>query len=817
MKKRIPPETVERVRQTISIVEIISEYTDLKKSGKGLRGDCPICKSKNGFTVSPQKSIYKCFVCGAGGNSINFIMKIEDLNYKEAIQFIISKYGKELNIIDEKEALQTKTDLSGLNNKQRQAVISDCKRLLVLAGAGSGKTKTLLQKIIYLIEEKNVNPSNILAITFTKNAATEMLDRLIISADDSGSYSKIVNDKNRSREEVNSQRLKYIKQFKWIDKLTIKTFHSLGYGIMRNYGVSEFDNKFRIITNNKNEDNEFKQFSAQETVFEVMHKLLIQNCENKQYILDLKRYILDYMIDKIHKESEYRLSLPREGKFYTALDGTKIRSKSEQYIADWLYRHSIKFEYEPRVNFKDFDFRPDFYIPEADLYIEHVSNKSYSMKGKEEQFKIANKTLVKTYETQTKDSSLFNLALERIVKNRLPANYQYTSALSFEEEFREYHKNVREFLKQAIRVIDMIKVENRNIDKVCEKAFNDQHERVRNFYYLLKPLIIDYQKYCTNKSYLDFNDILIKTTRLFDNNNEILNKFQSKYKYILVDEFQDVNNLQVELIKKILTPENHLFCVGDDWQSIYGFRGSNINYIIDFRKHFPDASEVKLNRNYRSTRSIVEASNEVIKHNKKRVDKILESSKISNTKIHVYTGKDEDENLDFVINQIKRLQQDKGYTKEDILILYRRNNMYDPYKKRLKEEKLYVSGKTIHGAKGLEANAVFIIGLTEGSGGFPDIWLEDRIFQAIKKSNHDALLEEERRLFYVAITRAKDELFLISELGNESSFLNEIPEVFTYRTNKPFISVIEKRKHCLNCDKQIEEHFIYCPFCGSKQ
>ena len=94
---------------------------------------------------------------------------------------------------------QTKTDLSALNDKQREAVISENKRLLVLAGAGSGKTKTLLQKLIYLIEEKGVSPSKILAITFTKNATNEMLDRLIISADSTGEYEKQLFDKKKNK------------------------------------------------------------------------------------------------------------------------------------------------------------------------------------------------------------------------------------------------------------------------------------------------------------------------------------------------------------------------------------------------------------------------------------------------------------------------------------------------------------------------------------------------------------------------------------------------------------------------------------------
>jgi DNA helicase-4 len=184
----------------------------------------------------------------------------------------------------------TKTDLTGLNEPQLEAVISDHKRLLVLAGAGSGKTKTLLQKLIYLIEEKGVSPSSILAITFTKNAANEMIDRLIISADETKEYENILFDKYKTKIEKDTARYHFAKKFKWIDSLTVKTFHSLCYNILRNYGVNEFDNKFKIIGDEKrDEEDDLAKNVAPETTFEVFHKILIELCEDNQFLLDLKK------------------------------------------------------------------------------------------------------------------------------------------------------------------------------------------------------------------------------------------------------------------------------------------------------------------------------------------------------------------------------------------------------------------------------------------------------------------------------------------------------------------------------------------------
>lgn len=711
----------------------------------------------------------------------------------------------------------TKTNLSALNDQQTEAVVSDEKRLLVLAGAGSGKTKTLLQKIVYLIEEKGVSPSHILAITFAKNATNEMIDRLIISADDTNLYEKILTDKHKAKAEIDRERVFYKKKIKWIDGLTIRTFHSFCYAVLRNYGVNQFDNKFRIIGDEKwSEEDEFAKFTAPETIFEVFHKLLIEECSDITYLLDLKRYLLDYIIDKIHLENYQKKNLPRDGKYYTTLDGIRVRSKSEQYIADWFYRHSIRYEYEPLLNITDFSFNPDFYIPGANLYIEHVSDKSYSMVNKEEQFHKGNFLLVKTFESMTTDSALFNHTLESIVRNRLPAGYEKTATLSYREEFSGYHGYIRDFVAQMMRITDMIKVENMDPQTVLEHARQDQHERIRNFYELAIPVVEKYKQYCTNKSYLDFNDMISQTALLFQNYPDIANKYRNQFQYILVDEFQDVNNLQVDLIRLLLTEQTQLFCVGDDWQSIYGFRGSNVSYIIEFEKHFPDSKVIKLNLNYRSTQHIVGASNEVIKHNKFKVDKEIFASRKSEHKIVVYAGNSEEENIQFCLDKVRELLKD-GFTNDDILFLYRRSKMFGPYFTRFKNESVRIQAKTIHAAKGLESKVVFILGLSEGYGGFPDIWLEDRIFQVIKKANHDLLLEEERRLFYVAITRAKEKLFLVTEKGNESSFLKEIPEIYTVKTSTALRSVVEKVVICAKCYSQLDNLWIVCPYCGEKR
>nr|WP_121272537.1 UvrD-helicase domain-containing protein [Pedobacter schmidteae] len=656
-----------------------------------------------------------------------------------------------------------------LNDKQHNAITHENKQVLVLAGAGSGKTETLLQKINYLIEHKGVAPSSILAITFSHNAANEIIDRLILSVDKTGKYQEILNaGTNIDKERTNFQR-----KYKWIDRLTVKTFHSFCYAVLRSMGVNEFDNKFKIITNKERKDKDDLAANASpETAPKTIQKLIIELCDDAGFLIQFKRYILDHHVNKIHIERDVP-SIEHQ-KYYTSFDGTEVRSKSEQFIADWLYRHDIKYEYEPKLSVTTkFSFQPDFYIPEANMYLEHVSDISYPTKHKEREFEQGNMFFAKTCDSMTKDTRIFNRTLDRLVKNRLPTGHKATSPLRYNEEFDGYHDHVKRFISNIIQVIDRYKADNLKLETVLENGQKDQHERVQVFYQLADIIINRYLDYCVKKSYLDFNDLISRTVSLFTKSPDILNKYKDQYQYILVDEFQDVNNLQVALIQLLLNRNSQLFCVGDDWQSIYGFRGSNVDFIINFTQSFPNAEIIKLNTNYRSTQHIVKASNDVIAHNKYKVDKDIQSSRQPGDKITVFGGNCEDDNIEFCANKVWDLLEN-GLQNDDILFLFRTHQMAEAYAAYFKEQGLKPQFKTIHSSKGLQAKAVFILGLTEGKGGFPNVWFEDRILNVIKEANYNLLLEEERRVFYVSITRAKDQLFLITEKGNESSFIKEI-------------------------------------------
>lgn len=707
--------------------------------------------------------------------------------------------------------LSAKTNLSTLNDQQRTAVLSESNRLLVLAGAGSGKTKTLLHKINYLLDDKLVDAKNILAVTFTKNAANEMLDRMIQNADKTGYYEKLLKTKGISISERRKERQSYLNKIPWLNRLTIKTIHSLCYQIIKTDGVHVFDNKFKIVADQKS-SSEFYGSTAEETVSQIIEKVTINLSNDKGFLLKLKRYILDYFVDFIHQHKEQEEFRPK-GKFFTSLKGDKVRSKSEQYIADWLYRNSIDYVYEPEVKVGRSAFHPDFFIPQANIYLEHISDKSYPSFWKEGKMRIAGNTCIKTYDDATHNSAVFNKVLDRVIKGRISADISSATVLHYEEEFSNFRKEIKRFYREVNEVRNKIVTSEKSVEQIIKEASESDFERVRMFYELAVPIINAFNDYCTNRSFLDFDGLLTKTIQLLQQYPNIRERYQNRYKYILVDEFQDVNNLQVKLLNLLTKKETQLFCVGDDWQSIYGFRGSEISYIVNFKKHFADSQLLTLNLNYRSTDPIVNASTEAIKKNKFQIPKEIKAVKKGGQKIKVFYEEQEGQSNAFIWGTIEK-HIEEGISPEEILVLYRRTAMASDLKQALKSSGHKIQFKTIHSAKGLEAKVVFILGLHSNKGGFPDPWLQDKIYQIIKPTDYDYLLEEERRLFYVALTRAEDYLYLISQKGAISDFIRDIPTEFIYQDQAKKNLTSNSVVLCPSCKSKIEDHYRFCPECG---
>jgi DNA helicase-2/ATP-dependent DNA helicase PcrA len=191
----------------------------------------------------------------------------------------------------------------------------------------------------------------------------------------------------------------------------------------------------------------------------------------------------------------------------------------------------------------------------------------------------------------------------------------------------------------------------------------------------IKVRIYDaYQKRLKESNALDFDDLIILTLRLFNEHPQVLERYQERFQYIHVDEYQDTNHAQYLLVKKLAAGHRNLCVVGDDDQSIYGWRGADIRNILDFEKDFPEAKVIKLEQNYRSTSTILAAANDVIANNKGRKDKRLWTDQEAGQKIRLYSADNEQDEALYIAHQIERIRDEEDCQFEDFAILYRTNS-----------------------------------------------------------------------------------------------------------------------------------------------
>jgi DNA helicase IV len=661
------------------------------------------------------------------------------------------------------------------NTEQQEAVNSSEKRILVLAGAGSGKTKTLIDKIRFYINEKKVAPKNILAITFNRSAIQEIQDRLIEHADKTNQYKSQAKTQNQS-----SIRKKYISQNSVLKNLTVQTFHSLCFSILKENIAGYYDNRFRLLKDEKELfriDDSMDYSLSNESVDTLLKKSIITACQKDSlFSQKLERYLIENYFEKQVKD----LKDPKSyiNKEYKCLNGAIVKSKSEQKIIEWFHSKGYDVEYEPLEVGPKFKFKPDFKLSTKEFYIEHKSNLSGSLNEKLKVLKDGNKSVFVTHEEWMHDSEIMEARLMEILRNVLDGDYTPDFSKEFDNKFRFLNSELQIFLKEVKRTYDLAKSQNRKVqDNYTSESELFKHKRIKVFYELFPVVWNHYEELKRKNSVIDFSDLLSLTLDLFERDENVKTYYRNKFRCILIDEFQDVNPAQIQFIKHLYSDDTNLFCVGDDWQGIYGFRGSDINYIINFSNYFPMSKVIKLKYNFRSTESIIRVGNEVIKNNKRKIEKEIIPFKKNDQKVILFKSNSDYDTLEFIQEKIaNHLNQGAELNPNNIMILGRKKDHFSALQESLKNSGVRFS--TIHKAKGLEANIVFITGLKHGHGGFPDTWLSDSIYQVLKKTDKDMLLEEERRLFYVAVTRAKEYLYLISENENQSQFIDELSDTF---------------------------------------
>ena len=324
--------------------------------------------------------------------------------------------------------------------------------------------------------------------------------------------------------------------------------------------------------------------------------------------------------------------------------------------------------------------------------------------------------------------------------------------------------------------------------EIKHTIFYNNYKREKILLILIINIYFIYQDYLNNNDEIDFDDMIIKASEYVEVNGVI-----NKYKYIIIDEYQDTSYIRFKLIDNIINKTNaSLMVVGDDFQSIYGFSGCDISLFINFKKYFKGSNIMKIENTYRNSQELISVAGSFVMKNPKQIKKNLISKKKIKKPIKIIYYNNLKETF------IKLIIDIYGGYKGSILVLGRNNKdinlvlnnkfkiLPDGTLQYLDNTSIKIKYLTVHKSKGLEEENVIIINLNDSYLGFPNKIKDDRILRLVSRNNDRFLYSEERRLFYVALTRTKNNAYLLVNKKNLSMFVKEL--IHDYKNNIEIIN-----------------------------
>lgn len=733
-----------------------------------------------------------------------------------------------------------------LDEQQRKAIVTDEYSNLIVAGAGSGKTLTILGKVKYLIEKKNVDPKNILLLSFTKRTVEELNERI-------------------TKIELGSRAI---------------TFHKLGYDT-----IIKFQPNFPTVTNENTLSNVIKEY-LQTDIFGHTESL-------KSYI----QYVACYMHvpeeNDNYKTFGEKLDTEKGIDFYTlkskcevlnietitpldTFQGERVKSVEELIIANFLYLNGIEYEYEKKYPYGQMGYRPDFYLKDYDIWIEHFgvdenncakwltpfNEKKYveEMNKKREVHRENNTKLLETYSYYNRDKVLLQKLNEMLLNEKVSFKPRDPRSI-YENITNNDERFGAEIIKLIESFINLSKSRRLNYDLLTNilsdkgRVNNDyMFERQKLFLQFVLPILAKYDNTLAEKNEIDFNDMINQATDIIKENKPDYN-----YQYIIIDEYQDISFSRFSLIEEIRDLSGaKLICVGDDWQSIYRFAGSDISLFSNFEKYVGKNEMLKIEKTYRNSQSLIDITSKFILKNPKQINKNPISKKEPLEEPVKFICYEKDSIEEVFINEIEKIVI--KYGEKPILVLGRHSfdindlikiSSNNRIKYIEKTNKLIVKGfedidikfLTVHKSKGLEADNIIILNLRNHLFGFPNKMTDDPILSLLLSDNEEFMFAEERRLFYVALTRTKNEVVLlipsdislfVEELLTDNNYLLTSKDGKLNTTKCPYcISgklVIRQNQinltqflgcsHYPNCNQtfnniEILENTILCPNCKS--
>ncbi len=640
-----------------------------------------------------------------------------------------------------------------LDEDQRKIILTDEKYIMVIAGAGSGKTTTISAKVNYLIERQHIKDEEILVISFTNKAVKELDDRIN-------------------------------KDFK--HNIAIQTFHKFGYEIIKN----NLTNPPKITTENekiiktyiekeliKNPSKLKKFLDLYIYYFNISEEILLYSNYDKYYRYKNKqkyptlKHKLEYTNKEISKQTKTNQTIKEE----------TLNSLNEVIIANYLYMNNIEYHYQKPYKYNN-HYKPDFTInyQEKEYYIEQINMNNINAFKYEKNIQL----IKKIHQKHATDLIIINNDdITETLKQELKKRNIQPKPKNNNEIFNkliEKNKDIdyKRFVNFCTNFITLFK--SKGYEQKDFKKLNWKGKRNELFLTFIQNMYIYYQDKLSKNNQIDFDDMINKATKIVKETPTI----NLKYKYIIIDEYQDISNCRFNLIKSISQKINSkIMVVGDDWQCIYSFAASNINLFTQFEKYVGTCTTLKIVKTYRNSQELIDIAGKFILKNKNQIQKKLISPKKLKNPIKILSYKSNKiiKSLEQAIIYLKNKYQDKN-----ILILGRytfdKNKIID--NKIFKEEKnkiiytkdpqLKIDYMTVHASKGLGYDNIIIINALNDTLGFPSKIKNDEIIEQLINTQEDIKYAEERRLFYVAITRTKNEVIILAPSYNCSPFIKEI-------------------------------------------
>lgn len=715
-----------------------------------------LVKKLEAFNITPSETIFK-FISDFG--AINRLVKQHN---EGIITFLLDTHKEFFD-----HCLKYPLD-----KQQRRSIVSEEENCLVVSSAGSGKTSSIVGKVKYLTEIKKINPQNILLISYTNKAAAELTERMGIAG------------------------------------LRGYTFHKLALDIIgqtTGQKPSIYENTDALFV-------------------KIYHELL----NDKKFKKSVIEYFIDYQTpekewEKRKNERRQQLSEQKEVRLkatFPDMDGKTVyvRSEQEQKICFALSSLSVKFRYEepyehPLVDEMHSQYKPDFSIyfeqggETKRIYLEHFGVDEHGLvpiwfaKDRGITYEEANqkyndgitwkKAAHEKFGTKllTTSSADFHYSdirekLKTLLEKADVSIQEKTDAELYDMVLPPNSKHEKAFIRLVVTFVTLIKSSCKSVDEVLRQTKNAGDERstfiIKNIF---QPVYKRYIEELANINQIDFTDAILQATDICRSSHPV------KYDYIIVDEFQDISVDRYNFLKVLRegNPPAKLYCVGDDWQSIYRFSGSDMALFNQFSDYFGQTEINKIETTYRFGEPLVSLSSQFIQRNEAQIKKNIHPFD-PQVKTELQFCDYERRDYCNVIGQlVASIPLDKSvfllgrYSFDDYYLSF----MY----KSVKEGNrfFYIIGDrkieflTVHKSKGLEADYVIILQCNKDTYGFPSLVSDDPVLNYVLTKSDQYPYGEERRLFYVAITRAKVKTYILYDRRFPSVFVDEFlhPEKIT--------------------------------------